>query len=280
MAGNESGTSADSCAETNPVVDIIPPSTPASLTVTDIFSNQINLSWTASTDNVGVAGYKVYRNGIPVKSVAGTSFSNIGLTVSTQYCYQISAYDMAGNESELSSQVCGTTPAIGGDPPPLVQWLTFLEGNPGIPGDEIFVSSANPPTGWFNLQPPFSLGSVNDGITVSVFGPGVAGNLFGVQVNVSPHDVNHPCAGHGIGLGAGSIIPSEVTNFNGVSGVAHSITRSKLQIAADTLHRYAECATVTINDLAIDSIVPHSMGEDSIITLDAVSIGLGLHNFP
>jgi len=91
--------------------DITAPSVPADLSVAASPSpvDQINLSWTASTDNVGVAGYKIYRNSSYLKSVSTTSTSDTGLNLLTQYCYTVSGYDSAGNESAQSSQVCATT---------------------------------------------------------------------------------------------------------------------------------------------------------------------------
>lgn len=89
--------------------DITPPSVPTGLTATSASSSQINLSWNTSTDDMGVAGYKIYRGGAYLKSVTTTSTSNTGLEASTLYCYAVSAYDAAGNESGQSSQVCATT---------------------------------------------------------------------------------------------------------------------------------------------------------------------------
>ena len=85
------------------------PSVPAGLTATAVSSSQIDLSWTASTDNVDVTGYKVYRDGSYLKSVTSTSTSDTGLSSSTQYCYTVTAYDTAGNESNQSTQACATT---------------------------------------------------------------------------------------------------------------------------------------------------------------------------
>lgn len=93
--------------------DTTAPSIPTFLSATAVSSSQINLSWNASTDNVGVSGYKVYRNGTYLKSVTGTSTGDTGLSPSTQYCYTVSAYDAANNESVQSSEVCATTQAAG-----------------------------------------------------------------------------------------------------------------------------------------------------------------------
>jgi hypothetical protein len=67
------------------------------------------LNWNASTDNVGVAGYHVYRNGILVGTSTTTTFTDTGLDPSTQYTYAVSAFDAAGNESARSTAVTVTT---------------------------------------------------------------------------------------------------------------------------------------------------------------------------
>ena len=91
--------------------DTTPPSVPTNLTATAVGPQRINLSWTASTDNVGVTGYKIYRGGSYLTSTADTSYSNGGLSPSTYYSYTVSAYDAAGNESAQSSPASDTTPA-------------------------------------------------------------------------------------------------------------------------------------------------------------------------
>ncbi|MGQ7886398.1 CBM96 family carbohydrate-binding protein [Paenibacillus sp. WC2504] len=91
------------------------PSAPSGLTGSAASSSQINLSWNASTDNVGVTGYDVYRNGTFLKNVSGTSTSDTGLTASTTYSYYVKAKDAAGNASAQSSTINATTSA--GTPP-------------------------------------------------------------------------------------------------------------------------------------------------------------------
>ncbi|MBI2120227.1 MAG: fibronectin type III domain-containing protein, partial [Parcubacteria group bacterium] len=89
--------------------DTIAPTVPTGLSATAISSSQINLAWTASTDNVGVTGYKVFRGGVQIATVAGTSYSNTGLSPSTTYTYTVSAYDAAGNNSAQSASKSATT---------------------------------------------------------------------------------------------------------------------------------------------------------------------------
>ena len=85
------------------------PSVP-SLSATAVSSTQANLSWTASTDNVKIAGYQIYRNGAPLIQVNATSYSDATLSQSTTYSYTVSASDPSGNSSAQSAAVNVTTP--------------------------------------------------------------------------------------------------------------------------------------------------------------------------
>ena len=89
--------------------DTTPPSIPQNLTTTVISSSQINLSWTASTDNVAVTGYRIYRSGTQIATSNTTSFQNTGLSPATNYAYTAAAYDAAGNVSNQSNQVSAIT---------------------------------------------------------------------------------------------------------------------------------------------------------------------------
>jgi chitodextrinase len=92
--------------------DTDPPTVPAELTATVISSTQINLFWGVSTDNVGVAGYIVYRNGTQIGTTAGTSYQSTGLKPSTSYTYRVAANDQAGNKSVKSAAVTRTTQPV------------------------------------------------------------------------------------------------------------------------------------------------------------------------
>ena len=96
---------------TTPAADTTPPSVPTGLTASAVSPTQINLSWTASTDNVGVTGYQVFRDGAPVATVTTTSFNDTGRTPGTTYQYAVRATDAASNTSALTTQVPATTPA-------------------------------------------------------------------------------------------------------------------------------------------------------------------------
>jgi len=98
-------------ATTKAAADTTAPSVPAGLSASATSATQINLAWTASTDNVGVTGYKIYRNGTYLATSTATSYTNTGLTASTSYSYKVSAVDAAGNESTQSSAATATTKA-------------------------------------------------------------------------------------------------------------------------------------------------------------------------
>jgi chitodextrinase len=100
--------------------DTIPPTIPTDLTATAISSTQISLSWTASTDNVGVTGYRIYRDGSQITTTVGTSYQDAGVSPATPYSYRVAAYDAAGNVSDLSNEAVATTPAPPDTQPPTI----------------------------------------------------------------------------------------------------------------------------------------------------------------
>src|SRR5438093_10318156 len=76
-------TTAPTTTTTAPTTDTTAPTTPSGLAASALTSTSLTLSWNASTDNVGVTGYQVYRNGTLVASPGGTSASISGLSAST-----------------------------------------------------------------------------------------------------------------------------------------------------------------------------------------------------
>ena len=82
-----------------PPPDTTAPSVPAGVVATATGPDTIDLSWTASTDDTGVAGYHLYRDGMFLTSVTtGTTHQDTGLTPNTTYSYTVSAFDAAANE--------------------------------------------------------------------------------------------------------------------------------------------------------------------------------------
>ncbi|MBN1206050.1 MAG: lamin tail domain-containing protein [Myxococcaceae bacterium] len=126
--------------------DTTPPSAPGSLSATAVSSSQINLSWTASTDDVGVVDYDISRSTdgssfSAVASTTGTSHSDAGLASSTTYWYRVTANDAAGNASAASNTASATTSA-GGSPAQVIL-NEILANEPGSSTAGEFVEVVN-----------------------------------------------------------------------------------------------------------------------------------------
>jgi chitodextrinase len=106
-------------AQTASQPDSSPPTAPAGLGASGQTTVSVTVSWSASSDNVGVAGYGLYVNGTSIGSTAGTSYVFVGLTCGTSYTLSVDAYDAAGNRSAKTA-LTGTTSACGAPPPPAV----------------------------------------------------------------------------------------------------------------------------------------------------------------
>jgi chitodextrinase len=89
--------------------DSTPPSIPGTFTAQVVSSSEISLNWTASTDNVGVTGYHIFRNGGLIATTTTTSYQDTNLAPLTTYTYTVTARDAAGNESMPSTSVSATT---------------------------------------------------------------------------------------------------------------------------------------------------------------------------
>ncbi|MBT1705940.1 fibronectin type III domain-containing protein [Chryseosolibacter indicus] len=85
--------------------DIVSPSVPTALVANGITSTSVSLLWSASTDNIGVTGYEIYRESTLIGTSNSTSFTVTGLTPNTNYTFSVTAKDAAGNISELSNPV-------------------------------------------------------------------------------------------------------------------------------------------------------------------------------
>lgn len=110
-AGNRS-TAATATAATSacPSTDKTPPSTPTDLTASSVTTNGMTLTWTASKDDVAVAGYDVFQGSIRVDWTTGTSYALTGLSCGTTYALYVDAFDAASNTSAKAS-VTATTAA-------------------------------------------------------------------------------------------------------------------------------------------------------------------------
>ena len=111
-AGNHSAKSAPATVNSP---DTTPPTVPTGISVSTNPAPAVSLSWSTSTDNVGVTGYTIYRNGTALTTVSAStlSYTDASIARSTSYTYAIDAFDAAGNHSAKSADAI-STPAPSG----------------------------------------------------------------------------------------------------------------------------------------------------------------------
>ncbi|MET4782606.1 RICIN domain-containing protein [Glaciihabitans sp. UYNi722] len=110
--GNWNSNSTTTASQQVQAADTTAPSAPTNVAASGTTASQTTLSWTASTDNVGVTGYDVYRYGIKIGSTTGTTYTDTGLARDTAYSYTVIARDAAGNSSAASTTATTTTPTM------------------------------------------------------------------------------------------------------------------------------------------------------------------------
>jgi hypothetical protein len=124
------------------------PAAPSGLTATGASATRIDLSWTAASDDIGVTGYRIYRDGSPVAVVGGTGHADLGLAAATRHQYEVAALDAAGNESQRSAPAAAATLAEGSgqaasppqeDLPPLAQASVTL-----LPAADTYLQEGRP----------------------------------------------------------------------------------------------------------------------------------------
>ncbi|HZT33777.1 MAG TPA: fibronectin type III domain-containing protein [Bryobacteraceae bacterium] len=135
--------------------DTTPPGAPGSL-AGQASTSQVGLTWTASTDNIGVAGYRIYKNGTLVATTAFTYYQDLGLPSNMTNTYGVAAYDAAGNASPVVTVTVTTLSPPDTTPPSYpvgltgvaVAWnqinLTWVAStdNVGVAGYQIFRGSS------------------------------------------------------------------------------------------------------------------------------------------
>lgn len=212
--------------------DTITPTTPAGFTAVAISSSEINLSWTASTDNIAVAGYKIFRGGTQITTVSGTTYADTGLSPSTLYGYTVAAYDAAGNVSGQSLASSATTQAgtVTTTPTPI------LTPTPSSGGSYVAIPPASPvtPQTLFTFSTGLSIGSTHtevkilqhflniQGFPVSVSGLGSLWNetdYFGIKTSEALKKYqcryNVICSGSPATTGWGILGPKTIARING-----------------------------------------------------------------
>jgi beta-lactamase superfamily II metal-dependent hydrolase/chitodextrinase len=217
------------------LTDITPPSTPTGLTAVATSASAVSLQWTASTDDVAVTGYLVYRSldGITFASVATTdvtTFADTGLTASTTYRYRVTAVDAAGNESAASAVASVTTKAA---TPAKVIINEILANEPGSSTAGEFVELVN--VGGASIS--IAGWTISDATSVR--------HTFAAGTTLAP--------GKGIVVfGAAAGIPAGVTNAVAASTGSLSLGNSgdsvKLASGATTVDSYTYAAALAAVD--------------------------------
>jgi chitodextrinase len=209
-----------------PPPDTSAPSAPGALTAAAAASTQINLAWSAATDNVGVAGYRLERCAgsgcttfTQIASPAGTSFNDNSLSAGTSYSYRVRAADAAGNLGAYSNAASATTAPAAVDLTP-----------PGAPGS---LSAAVAGSTQINL----AWGTSTDNVGVT-----------GYRVE--------RCAGGGCTAFAQIAAPTG-TSFSdtGLSASTSYSYRVRASDAAGNLGAYSNAATATTASIPSGSLV-------------------------
>lgn len=116
-------TTATTATTTTTAPDTQPPSVPQGQAFGTITQTSVRLDWSPSTDNVGVTGYRVYRDDVPGATTTQTTYTFTGLVCGTTYKFGVGAFDAAGNISNVDA-ASGTTATAACDPPPVTTTTT------------------------------------------------------------------------------------------------------------------------------------------------------------
>jgi PA14 domain/Right handed beta helix region len=120
--------------QTKSCPDAQPPSAPQGLATTGATGTSISVSWSASTDNVGVAGYDLYRNGAKVDSTSATSYTFGGISCGTSHTLAVEARDAAGNRSAASTITASTAACAAPPSCPTGEYVTQYYANTTLTG--------------------------------------------------------------------------------------------------------------------------------------------------
>ena len=216
-----------------------------------------------------------------VSSFAGAlvpNLNNVGECTDDWACHGwLSSYMVPGSNSrtQIVNDIIAalpTTPVT----PSGVQYLRLAIGNPGIPGDGVFVTATSSVV--FSPEPPFSLQGITNGITVSVFPP-ISTPLQNLFVQVQFTAQNTPtCSGI---TGGVSFVSTPLVN--GVGGRAAVISQSLLNSLVAFIRTQPDCGTVSLADFSVGQVSVFNLtsnGTVALSQLDAIAVGIGENVFP
>jgi hypothetical protein len=209
----------------NGSVESTAPTTPTGLTATAVDSMTINLSWTGSTDNFGVVGYRIYRNGSLVWTAysTSTSFVDTQLSGSTLYSYTVQAFDAAGNLSSQSSNASATTAASPSYP-------TVLSANKSYTTTQA-ASSTYPDTGGTELTDG-SFGTTN--YADSQWQGRLTGDTYSFTVDLGGSKTIHSITSDFLQYPAGTVVlPRTLNYYVSSNGTSFTLVKTITNVAVD-----------------------------------------------
>jgi len=268
-----------------PPTDTTAPSTPTGLASTST-QTSYNFSWGASTDNVGVTGYEVFRNGVSLGTTTSLSFNNTGLTCGTTYTAGVRAKDAAGNNSATSTLTVATSSCSTADTTPPVVTVTSPTNGSTVSGSITVSSTATDPGGIQNVTfqldgttftndtvAPYSVSF--DTATISngshTFGSRAADTAGNVGV-ATPVTVTVSNGGGGGGGTCASSTPNTPDGPDNAGGCFPGPSNTGPNAAASTMPTYTGSCTITTQNFVIDSMVVNCR------TIDVRASGFVLKN--
>ncbi len=262
----------------NAAFDKEAPTAPQNLVASNIASDSLRLTWSASTDNVGVTGYQVFRGSDLVATIAGTTTLITGLQPSTTYTFSVRARDAKGNLSAFSNAIQATTlsasgsvdyyPKPTGDLTVTTTWGTALDGSGASPStfaannQHFIVNRTASITSDLNVTGSNTKLIIGDGMTVTVNNSitGLvdvnANATLVVNADVSPE--------------LGTLAPTSTVTFNGASNSIPGASYGNLVLDGTTSTKTFSTGTYVVNGnmtLADDITVDGSVGNGTVVNI-------------
>ncbi|MEY9874745.1 chitodextrinase [Streptacidiphilus sp. MAP12-33] len=224
-------------------LDILPPTVPQNLHTTSVAAGSVSLAWSASTDNVAVTGYTVYRNGAVLATTGATTTTYTDPTVAanTAYSYTVDAFDGAGNHSLQSTPVQLTTPAAS---------PAFVQGAANSPGSRTTTAT-------LTLTSPVTAGHLLVGWFAQYDSPG----QVQVSDNVNGAWTRGPASEH-FTNGGGDIALYYVQNAKAAPSLTVTLSASAATYLPGAVAEYSDvAATAALDQMAV--------GEANSTTVDS-----------
>jgi hypothetical protein len=242
----------------NPPPDTTPPSAPPTVTASAASPTRVDVSWGASTDDVGVTGYTVLRDGTAIATVTqGRTYSDTTAQPDTTYTYSVEASDAAGNTSDATAATPVTTPADTSGTPAFVRDATGstpLASTFGVPlsttaGDALVASIA------IQAGSTASVTKVSD-TAGNTWTKGPVGLLSGSSTRVELWYATNadPVSGVTVTLSAEKAAAANVAEFSGVAGAAALDVSAGSGSASSTTAATPTIATTNATDLLVGAV--------------------------